>query len=241
MQIIPGIYLVGSQDCLLTYSDWYSPDCEYIDSNVFAIDLGAEIVLFDCGNGDSIDQILENMRDWNLDPARITHCLLTHSHFDHAAGACRLKKRGVRLAAHRLCAEAIGAGDERTCPYLYHRAFPPCDADVRFRDEDSITIGGLHIDVIHTPGHADGSVVYSFDWKERRIFVTGDLVAETGSLGWSGSIDFDPRAYIESLRRLARMNVDIILPGHRRPALSRGYIWVEQALNRAIVTWGNPR
>ena len=239
MQIVPGIYLVGSQDSFLTYTDWFSPDCEYVDSNVFAVDLEDEIILFDCGNGASLEQIFANLRVWGLDPERITHCFLTHPHYDHSAGAHRLKEKGVKIAAHAACAEAIRLGDERTCPYLYHRTYAPCEVDIVFRDEDRFSVGNLGIEILHTPGHAEGSVVYSFRWRDRMVFVTGDLVAESGSLGWSGSIDFDPTAYVRSLKRLSRMGVDILLPGHRRPALSRGWIWVEQALNRAVMTWGN--
>lgn len=239
MQIVPGIYLVGSQDCYLTYSEWYSPDCEYIDSNVFAIDLGEEIVLFDAGNGDSLNQIFQNMRQWNLDPAKITHCFLTHPHFDHSGGAARLQKHNVKIAAHRICAEAIQSGDERTCPYLYHRPYQSCTADIVLDDEASYQIGSLTIEAFHAPGHANGSLVYSFPWHNRLVFVTGDVVAETGSLGWDGSIDFNPQRYIESLKKLVHLPVDIILPGHRRPALSHGNIWVEQALNRAIMRWGS--
>jgi len=238
MQITPGIYLVGSQDCFLTYTDWFSPDCEYIDSNVFAVELGDDIILFDCGNGASFEQICTNLCTWGLKPGNITHCLLTHPHYDHAAGAYLLKKQGIEIGAHRICAEAIKAGDERTCPYLYHKKFTPCEADIVFEDGETLKIGDLEIRVLHTPGHAGGSAVYSFEWGDQNVFVTGDLVAESGSLGWSGSIDFDPDAYIASLRRLAGMQVDVILPGHRRPALSHGHFWVEQALNRALMTWG---
>jgi len=238
MQIIPDIYLVGSQDCFLTYSDWYSPDCEYVDCNVFALKLRESIVLFDSGNGDSMDQIFANMAGWGLDPNRISHCFLTHSHFDHAGGAQRLQERGVRIVAHSLCAEAIQSGDERTCPYLYHRPFPRCKADIVLRDEDRIAVDDVAIDVLHTPGHADGSAVYTFEWRGRKVGVTGDLVAESGSLGWEGSIDFNRTKYIESLRKSLRLQPDVILAGHRRPALSRGWIWIEQALNRAMMQWG---
>ncbi len=237
MQIIPDVYLVGSQDCYLTYSDWYSPDCEYVDCNVFAVKLKNEIVLFDSGNGDSIEQIFANMKGWGLDPTSISHCFLTHPHFDHAGGARRLREMGVRIVAHSHCAEAVESGDERTCPYLYHRAFPRCEVDIVLRDEDRLSVEGMAIDVLHTPGHAEGSVVYSFEWRNRKISVTGDLVAESGSLGWEGSIDFDRVKYIHSLKQALKLHPDMILPGHRRAALSRGFIWIEQAINKAIIQW----
>ncbi len=200
--------------------------------NVFAIDLGEQIILFDCGNGESLDQIDANLRAWDLDPGAIAYCFITHPHFDHSGGASLLQKRGVKLVAHTICAEAIGRGDERVCSYLYHKPYHPCETDLFLRDEDRLKIGDLSIEAIYMPGHAEGSMVYSFSWRERMVSVTGDLVAESGSLGWSGSIDFNPKAYIRSLKRFVQMKPDIILPGHRRPAFSRGYIWAEQALNR---------
>ena len=238
MQIIPDIYLVGSQDCFLTYTDWYSPDCEYIDCNVFALKLTDQIILFDSGNGASIDQIFDNMLAWNLNPSAISHCFLTHPHFDHAAGASFLKDKGIKIIAHSICADAVQSGDARTCPYLYHRPFPKCEVDIVLQDEDHLTIGDLKIDALHTPGHADGSMVYSFQWRNRKICVTGDLVAESGSLGWDGGIDFNKAKYINSLKQALKLQPDVILPGHRRPALSRGSIWIEQALNKAIMNWG---
>ncbi len=237
MQIIPDIYLVGSQDCFLTYTDWYSPDCEYIDCNVFALKLANQIILFDSGNGASIDQIFGNMIAWNLDPGAISHCFLTHPHFDHAAGATLLKDRGVKIIAHSICAAAVESGDARTCPYLYHRPFPKCEVDIVLQDQDHLTIGDFKINALHTPGHADGSLVYSFEWQNRKICVTGDLVAESGSLGWDGSVDFNRAKYINSLKKALELQPDMILPGHRRPALSQGSIWIEQALNQAIMKW----
>lgn len=238
MQIIPGIYLVGSQDCFLTFTNWYSPDCEYIDANVFAVKLANQIILFDSGNGESVEQIFNNMKAWDLDTKLISHCFLTHPHFDHAGGARFLKNMGIQIVAHSLCAEAVQSGDERTCPYLYHRKFPCCEVDIVLRDEDRLTIGGLTIDALHTPGHANGSMIYSFEWGRQKVCVTGDLVAESGSLGWEGSIDFNRSQYIQSLKRALKLNPDVILPGHRRPSVARGVIWIEQALNKAIVQWG---
>lgn len=238
MQIIPGIYLVGSQDCYLTYTEMFAPVNPWVDSNVFAVDLAERIILFDCGNGFSLDQICENMRCWDLNPERITHCFLTHPHFDHAAAAYLLRERGVKICAHKLCADAVESGDERTIGYFYHKPFHPCLVDIRFDDEDQFELDGFRMDIVHTPGHADGSVVYTFIHNDRKLSVTGDLVAEFGSLGWTGPVDFNRKAYIQSLRKMLSHQLDIILPGHRRPALSRGYIWVEQGLTNAIEQWG---
>ena len=44
-----------------------------------------------------MDQVFSNMEYWGLDPRRITYCLLTHPHGDHAGGGHILKQRGVRV------------------------------------------------------------------------------------------------------------------------------------------------
>lgn len=75
--------------------------------------------------------------------------------------------------------------------------------------EDDFTIEGVRM--IHMPGHtADSSTVYVPD---DHVLFSGDLVfAKT--FPWAGDPTADPDAWIKSFRRILRMNVDAIVPGH---------------------------
>jgi glyoxylase-like metal-dependent hydrolase (beta-lactamase superfamily II) len=236
MQIVRGIYQVGGDQSGLT---WAGVDAGFEDGNTFVLDTGQGLILFDAGCGDTHDQILANLAHWGLDPAQLRHCLLTHAHFDHAAGAHRWQAAGVELIAHRLTAEAVATGDERCCGYLYHKRFPPCEVDRIVEEGDTITLCGVDIAVMHLPGHSMGCTAYLFTHAGRRVVVSGDVIGtlNVGDFGWSGSIDFDKTRYLQSLQRFARVDTDLMLPGHGPAYHHQPRRRVEQALNSALMQW----
>ncbi|MET8780608.1 MBL fold metallo-hydrolase [Streptomyces sp. NPDC004589] len=126
---------------------------------------------------------------------RIALTLLTHGHPDHAEGAVRfaeLTGTGVRALdpALRLGNEGLGHGDV-------------------------VTVGGLELRVVPTPGHTADSLC--FHLPADRAVLTGDTV-----LGRGTTVVAHPDGrlgdYLDSLRRLRSLTVDdgvhTVLPGH---------------------------
>ncbi|MFD3941293.1 MBL fold metallo-hydrolase [Streptomyces sp. NPDC058579] len=126
---------------------------------------------------------------------RVALTLLTHGHPDHAEGAGRFAElTGTRVRALdpalRLGDEGLGAGDV-------------------------ITVGGLELRVVPTPGHTSDSL--SFHLPADRAVLTGDTI-----LGRGTTIVAHPDGrlgdYLDSLRRLRSLTVDdgvhTVLPGH---------------------------
>lgn len=120
--------------------------------------------------------------------------LLTHGHHDHAAGALPF-------------AAAVGAPVRAVDPSLCRDGAPLA--------EERVELGGLVIDVLHTPGHTRDSA--SFVLVDDAGLLTGDTVLGRGTtvLGdYPGSLS----DYLGSLRRLADRVVDDplgwLLPGH---------------------------
>ncbi|MEO8750393.1 MAG: MBL fold metallo-hydrolase, partial [Allobranchiibius sp.] len=107
--------------------------------------------------------------------ARVALTLLTHGHFDHAESADRW--------ADLTGAPVRGAG----------RGQP-------FSDNERITLGGLQIRVLLTPGHTSDSV--SFLVKSEHLLLTGDTVLGRGS-SVVAHPDGELAAYLNSLDRLA--------------------------------------
>ena len=105
--------------------------------------------------------------------------------------------------------------------YLNHRdvyedaytqqLFPPLGRDVRdYGEGDTLTVGGLTVSVLATPGHSEGSVTLR----------CGDALfcGDTLFAGSCGRTDF-PGGSMEkmmtSLRRLGQLDGDLqVLPGH---------------------------
>ena len=83
-----------------------------------------------------------------------------------------------------------------------------------------------------------GCTALFFDTREADLHqrdVIGTLLA--GHFGWSGSFDFDKKVYLQSLIRFARVDMDMMLPGHGIIYFHKPRRRVEEAMNIALMEW----
>lgn len=236
MQILKNLYQTGGDLNGVTFD---LQGALWNDANSYILQTGEGLIMFDCGNGDTLNQIFSNMEYWGLNPADIRYCFLTHPHIDHAGAAHLLKKRGVKLAAIYETADALSRGDERCAGYLYHKTFVPVDVDMVVADGETLKVMGTEIHAGHFPGHSMGCTAYSFRHEKKQIVVSGDIIGTllAGDFGWDGSIDFNKKIYTESLRRFAKVEMDMMLPGHGLIYFHKPKWRVEEALNSALIQW----
>src|SRR6266403_216913 len=81
--------------------------------NVYLIDGGSEFVLIDIGYLDSVDEIVELIRqmDFNLSTCKLL--IATHADADHVQGIARAKELlKTKTAAHPSSVEPIESGDK---------------------------------------------------------------------------------------------------------------------------------
>ncbi|MEV7418695.1 MBL fold metallo-hydrolase [Streptomyces sp. NPDC089919] len=126
---------------------------------------------------------------------RVALTLLTHGHPDHAEGAGRFAElTGTKV---RALDPALRLGDEG------------------LRAGQVVSVGGLELRVVPTPGHTADSL--SFHLPADRAVLTGDTI-----LGRGTTVVAHPDGrlgdYLDSLRRLRSLTVDdgvhTVLPGH---------------------------
>lgn len=236
MQILRNIYQVGGDLNGVTFD---LQGALWNDGNSYIIKADGGLIMVDCGCGDTMDQIFENMRYWELNPDDIKYCILTHPHLDHAGGGHLLKKQGVNFIASPETAEAVATGDERCCGYLYHKTFHPFTVDQIVADGETFSVLGIAFTAMHLPGHSMGCTAFFLDWEGRHIVFSGDVIGTllAGDFGWSGSIDFDKSKYIESLRRFAKVDTDVMIPGHGMIYFHKPRRRVEFVLNSALMQW----
>ncbi|MCC5928829.1 MAG: MBL fold metallo-hydrolase [Cyclobacteriaceae bacterium] len=236
MQVLNNIFQVGGDINGLTFDE---PGALWNDGNSYVIQTDQGLIMIDCGCGDTMEQIFDNMLYWGLDPEDLHYCVLTHPHFDHAAGGHLLKKRGVLFVSIAETADAVSTGDERCCGYLYHKKFVPFTVDRIVKDGERFELCGITFTAMHLPGHSMGCTAYFLNWENRRLVFSGDVIGTllAGDFGWSGSIDFNKPVYIKSLQKFAREDTDIMLPGHGMIYFYKPRRRVEEALNSALMQW----
>jgi glyoxylase-like metal-dependent hydrolase (beta-lactamase superfamily II) len=77
--------------------------------------------------------------------------------------------------------------------------------------EGDLRLGDLNFQVLVTPGHSPGSICLY--WEDRRALFTGDVVFNQG-LGRTDLPGGSGDLLKLSIRRLAALDVEILLPGH---------------------------
>ena len=147
--------------------------------------------------GDEPERVASFLQNLQRTPEAI---LLTHGHFDHIGGVNALR-------------ETYG------CPvYL-------CEADLalpvrmtggtltgteHYGEGDALTLAGLTVRILHTPGHTPGSVCLTCE----DVMFSGDTLF-AGSIGRTDFPGSDHRQMLQSLAKLAALPQNYrVLPGH---------------------------
>jgi hydroxyacylglutathione hydrolase len=243
MKLADRIHLVGSGSAGFDLTDPF-------DCHVYLLDGRGELALVDVGAGMGAEAILERVRREGFEPSRIRHLVLTHAHADHAGGAARMRKLlggDVRVYLSGARAAALRTGDERQVSLDVAKAagiYPPgyvlepCDVDVELAEGDGIAVGDLTLQVLDTPGHADGHVSLLVERGGRRSLFAGDVVFHGGKILLQNIHDCRLDAQIRSLRKLRELEVDALFPGHLAFSLEGGQRHIEranEALDRLLI------
>jgi glyoxylase-like metal-dependent hydrolase (beta-lactamase superfamily II) len=236
MRLTDRVYLVGSGANGFFLS--HPRDC-----TVYAVDCNGPIVLVDAGVGEEgTDLILDNLRADGLDPKRLTHLLITHKHADHSGGAAYLRGRhdvAVVTTAHT--AQALRNGDEDMISlgaakqaglYEPDYVFRACPVEHVLSDGEALTVGDITFHMLETPGHCAGHCAFTFRHEGKLHLFGGDNVFAGGRILLQNIPDCDLQAHLDTVRRLAALDVEVFLPGHTMPALREGRRHLEAAMAR---------
>ncbi len=137
--------------------------------------------------------------------------LNTHGHFDHVAANARLCAHfNVPLGLHPADADLLRSGGGASWFELDLETSP--QPGLWLEDGLILTVGSLHLQVMHTPGHTPGSVCLYV--KEAEALLTGDTLF-AGSVGRTDFPGGSARDLTGSLKKLIRLpGTTRIYPGH---------------------------
>jgi glyoxylase-like metal-dependent hydrolase (beta-lactamase superfamily II) len=136
-----------------------------------------------------------------LNTADVTAVLLTHLHWDHA--------RCLQLFPE---AEVL-VGARETPPFLMRRWIRGRHLE-HLEGDQTLSLGGLTVRVIDTPGHTPGSVSYVI--SENMLFTGDALRLKRGKVvPFLSCFNQDGRTHNESIRRLAEIEgLECLLTAH---------------------------
>ena len=161
--------------------------------------------------GGDLPRILQQVKDMG---AEVEQILLTHAHIDHAGGTAAL--------ARELHVPVVGPqeGDLFWIQGLPQQSamfgFPQAEIftpDRWLHDGDQVTVGKVTLDVIHTPGHTPGHVV--FYSAADQLAIVGDVIFQ-GSIGRTDFPQGNHGQLVSSIRdKLFPLGDEVtFIPGH---------------------------
>ncbi|MBQ7424038.1 MAG: MBL fold metallo-hydrolase [Prevotella sp.] len=189
-------------------------ECNMLGENCYVVsDDSKECVIIDCGAFYEEERraLVEYIKNNELKPV---HLLCTHGHLDHNFGNDTIfKEFGLKPEIHE--------GDENLLNNLGRQAekFYSMTLNIEcpeighyLKDREIIRFGSHQMEVLETPGHSRGSVV--FYCKEENVLFSGDTLFRM-SIGRTDLGGGSMMQIIQSLRMLAQLPDETkVYPGH---------------------------
>jgi Zn-dependent hydrolases, including glyoxylases len=192
-------------------------------SDAFLIITEKKSALIDSGFAFCADTMIENI-ERELNGRALDYILLTHSHYDHAAGsaACRAHFKGSKIAASEYAAKILAKpsalsviremDDSAAEYYGFEKGpdiFSELKVDIVLHEGDIIDLGGITLKVLDAPGHTKCSIAfYSPEEKTLISCETAGCCTESGFVcpcflvGYAISIDFINRARAMDIEKI---------------------------------------
>jgi hydroxyacylglutathione hydrolase len=160
--------------------------------------------------GDEIADVLAIVQKHNL---QVKQIVITHAHIDHVGGAMKLRAvTGAPIVLNHNDYTLLKMLDLQAA-WIGMASPGKVEIDHSIAEADKITAGSLSADVLHTPGHTEGSICLYFP-AERKLIAGDTLFA--GSIGRTDLPGGSFEKIIDSLhgKLMALPDETVVVPGH---------------------------
>ncbi len=181
------------------------------------------LILIDGGLPQSAALIDANIRDLGFDPLTISAILLSHAHYDHAGGIAALQRfTGAAVYTSEAGKKALESGAlQEDDPQFLHgpanTSFAAAKNVHAVGDRELVTIGGVDVMAVYTPGHTPGGT--SWAWESCALdicynVVYADSLTAVSAKGYRFSDGPAAEQLIESAGAISELYCDILLSPH---------------------------
>ncbi len=141
---------------------------------------------------------------------RVEYVLLTHGHFDHIGGCAALQRMGAKIGCLQQEKSYLLSKVNRELTRSAGMEVEDFSVDFTFSDGETLSLCGMELQVIATPGHTAGSACFACE----EFLFTGDTLFYR-SVGRTDLPTGDWNALVDSVKRLYALEGNYrVLSGH---------------------------
>ena len=187
------------------------------------IETTSGLILIDGALPQSAAIIDANIRSAGFDPLQISAIMVSHAHYDHAGGVAALQRlTGATVYTSVEAAKALRSGELQSDDPQYgygpeNTSFASIKNVVVLEDRETVTIDGVDMTAVYTPGHTPGSV--SWSWESCALgscydIVYADSLTAVSAEGYRFSAGPAANQIVESAGAIAELDCDILVSPH---------------------------
>jgi len=179
-------------------------------------------ILINTGLADSAPMISASMETLGFRLADTKILLTTQAHYDHVGAMAAIRKStGAKMMVDAGDAQVVADGGHSDYAFGNNsdNYFAPVKVDRVLHNGDTIKLGGMHLVMLHHPGHTKGSCSFLFDVKdEKRSYRV--LIANMPSIVTNKDFSAIPaypgiaKDYAYTLNAMKNLSFDIWLASH---------------------------
>jgi glyoxylase-like metal-dependent hydrolase (beta-lactamase superfamily II) len=188
--------------------------------NLYVLKTATELICFDAGWRKAV--VASGFEALGLNPEDVTAVFLTHLHLDHARSVSLFRNAVVFVGKNEI-------------PVHIPKWLKPVRKLTGLADEQMLTVAGISIRILETPGHTSGSVSYL---AGERFLFSGDAIRlrQGEAATFPFCFNEDGRAMARSIHKLAGLDgIECLLTAHNGVTADVAHAfrrWRKRAANR---------